>query len=178
REIETRLVRRDVPFGSMLAVTRSFEKNGRIFLQSADGTIAPADRFRMFRRSKFEGVNLAAPHQKGLHLPLAWPRKDARLYRIGNDSTCAIDGSGTQTRHRVVHQGGPGKLGTKPAQLKAECLSPLEKTLLAKSSIQLTGRVVDVAGTRFAELNHPSLSAAAWAPTRYLHVAEKRERKA
>src|SRR5690606_8983089 len=60
RVVESRLLRRDVPFGSMLAVTGSFEENGRRFLMSADGTVVPEDRLRNFRRSSFEGVPLVS----------------------------------------------------------------------------------------------------------------------
>jgi hypothetical protein len=176
RENETRLIRRDVPFGSMLAVTRSFEANGRTFLQSADGTIAPADRFRMFRHSAFEGVNLAANHTPGFHLPLAWPRKDTHIYRISEDSSCAIDGTGT--RHSSKPEGATGKLATKAPQLKGACLTQLDKMRTAKTATQLTGRVVDVAGTRFAEITGVGLPQGAWIPTRFLHIAEKRARKA
>jgi lipoprotein-anchoring transpeptidase ErfK/SrfK len=68
------IVRREIPLGSMLAYTSSFEHAGRTWLQSADGTVVPADRVRPFRVTDFHGVEL----RNGLRLPLAWMRKRPR----------------------------------------------------------------------------------------------------
>lgn len=170
RAPESRLIRRNVPFGSMLAVTSAFESNGRSFLMSADGTVVPADRFRMFQRSSFEGVELDGG--ASLALPLAWPRKETTLYQIRSNASCALDGSGNGTTERVKAQGAPGELGTSPAQLSKECLVKLDEQVPPRRVLQLTGRTVDVAGTRFAEI--AGSGARKFIPTRYAYVAEKR----
>ncbi len=68
------LVHREIPLGSMLAYTKAFEHGGRTWLQSADGTVVPADRVRPFRTTTFHGVEL----RDGLTLPLAWMRQRPR----------------------------------------------------------------------------------------------------
>lgn len=68
------LVRQDMPLGSMVSFTRSFEAEGRTWLLSADNTLMPADRVRPFRPSTFQGTRLGAE----VKLPLAWVRKQAR----------------------------------------------------------------------------------------------------
>jgi lipoprotein-anchoring transpeptidase ErfK/SrfK len=68
------LVRRQIPHGSMLAYTKSFEHDGRTWLFSSDGTIVPADRVRKFRVSSFQGVDLTS----SVKLPLAFFRVKAR----------------------------------------------------------------------------------------------------
>ncbi|MCH2109440.1 MAG: L,D-transpeptidase [Polyangiaceae bacterium] len=79
RSTEERLVRRDVPFGSMLAIHSTFQANGRDWLMSADGTIVPMERMRSFRPSEFEGVDL---RQEGLSLPLAWAKTPTPHYQF------------------------------------------------------------------------------------------------
>ncbi len=175
---EGRLVRRDVPFGSMLAVTSSFESEGRRFLQSADGTVVSAERFRVFRRSNFEGVELSNEESDGWTLPLAWPRKKTRLYSISKSEACAVDGSKTKTRPTIEERGSPGKLGSSPAQLPAECLIKEETWANTRTPTQLSGRVLDVAGTRFVEVGHAPSTDSTWIPLRYVFLAEKRSRRA
>lgn len=68
------LVRRQIPHGSMLAYTRSFDHDGRTWLFSSDGTIVPADRVRKFRVSSFQGVDLTS----SVKLPLAFFREKPR----------------------------------------------------------------------------------------------------
>lgn len=65
------LLRETIPLGSMLSFTKAFAAEGRTWLLSADQTLVPADRTRLFRPSSFHGVPLAGE----LHLPLAWIRK-------------------------------------------------------------------------------------------------------
>ncbi len=73
-----RLVRDTLPRGSMLSFTRAFEAAGRTFLLSADHTLVPADRVRVFRKSSFHGVKLGGE----VALPLAWLRRvDRPQYR-------------------------------------------------------------------------------------------------
>ncbi|MBE7483151.1 MAG: L,D-transpeptidase [Polyangiaceae bacterium] len=75
-------LRRQIPHGSMLAYTSSFEHEGRTYLLSADGTVVPADRVRPFRVSKFRGVELG----KDAELPIAFFRQKprAKLKRVGD----------------------------------------------------------------------------------------------
>jgi hypothetical protein len=178
RSDETRLVRRDVPFGSMLAVSGSFEANGRTFLKSADGTVIPADRFRLFRPSSFEGVELSPGGGAGLRLPLAWPRKRTHTYSLLPSTACAVDGSGTKSKEKIEALGAPGKISERPAQLSQDCLVKREQTVEPRKVLPLSGRVVDVAGTRFVELKQESTKEPVWVPLRYVFLAKKRERKA
>lgn len=74
------LVRETIPHGSMFSFTRAFEANGRTFLLSADHTLIPADRVRLFRPSSFSGIRLS----NDVHLPLAWMRKSEKpKYKLG-----------------------------------------------------------------------------------------------
>lgn len=169
RAPENRLVRRDVPFGSMLAINSAFEADGRKFLQSADGTLVPADRFVMFRRSTFEGVELGSDRSKAaLKLPLAWSRKKTRYFSLKTSAECALDGTGSS--QSALSDDKDGRLISHPPQLAQSCLSPLEKWEDARKVLQLTGRTVDIGGTRFAEASDQR-----WLPLRYLYLAEKRD---
>src|SRR5262249_47553604 len=57
-----------------LSFTRAFSAEGRTFLLSADQTLVPADRVRVFGPSRFHGVRLG----EDVALPLAWMRGAAR----------------------------------------------------------------------------------------------------
>jgi hypothetical protein len=93
------LVRRQIPHGSMLAYTRSFEHAGRSFLLSADGTVVPADRVRPFRESSFAGTELG----KGVELPIAFFRERARpRYRRAEDGSIAPAGGQFAVRSFVA----------------------------------------------------------------------------
>lgn len=70
---DTRVVRKWIPNGSMLAFTHAFQANGRTWLLSPDLTLVPADRVRPFRTSTFHGTALGGE----VKLPLAWARRDA-----------------------------------------------------------------------------------------------------
>lgn len=74
-------LRRQIPHGSMLAYSTSFEHEGRSYLLSSDGTVVPADRVRPFRVSEFRGVEVG----KDVELPLAFFRGKPRpkLRRVG-----------------------------------------------------------------------------------------------
>lgn len=159
---EKRLERRDVPFGSMLAISSSFESSERRFYQSADGTVVPADRMRLFKRSSFEGVELN--DSPGPHLPLAWPRKKTRRYSISKESAC-------DTQQARAPE--PGRLSSQAPQLKKQCLVPAQDFAPERGVLQLSGRIADVAGTRFAEVS--SHKANYWLPTRYLYLAEAKK---
>lgn len=172
---ETRLLRRDAPFGSMLAFRGAFESDGRQFLQSADGTILPTDRVRIFTRSKFKGIELSGGDAR---LPLGWPRKKTRLYTLKSTPACAIDGSGTKTQALVESDVPAGKLATKAAQLPQECLIPTESYGAPRQRLGLTGRAADVSGTRFFEIRTEGEGPSQWAPSRYLFIAEKQTLRA
>lgn len=68
------LVKEVIPPRSMLSFTRAFESEGRTFLLSADHSVVPADRVRLFKPSTFQGVHLG----DDVKLPLAWMRKNAK----------------------------------------------------------------------------------------------------
>lgn len=174
---ETRLVRRNVPFGSMLAVSGSFEKSGRQFLKSADGTIVPADRFRMFRPSTFEGVELTSEGDSHLSLPLAWARKKTRIYSVVSSNECSVDGSKTDTRQDLERRGAAGVLNARPAKLPANCLLKRDTWAASRKVLQLSGRAVDIAGTRFVELGRAPSHESGWVPLLSVFLAERRERK-
>jgi hypothetical protein len=76
------LYRRALPHGSMVSFTKAFDVDGRTFLLSADLTLVPADRVRLFERSSFKGTELG----KGVSLPIAWMRERARpKYRFDGE---------------------------------------------------------------------------------------------
>lgn len=64
------LVNQPIPVASMLAFTKAFAVEGRTFLLSADHTVVPADRVRIFKPSAFQGTALGGDVQ----LPIAWMR--------------------------------------------------------------------------------------------------------
>jgi hypothetical protein len=68
------VVRREIPYGSMLSFTHAFAAEGRTFLLAPDLSLVPADRMRPFRRTAFHGVAVG----EALPLPIAWFRKTAR----------------------------------------------------------------------------------------------------
>lgn len=65
------LVKEKIPPRSMLSFTRAFAAEGRTFLLSADHTVVPADRVRLFHASTFQGTPLGGE----VKLPIAWMRK-------------------------------------------------------------------------------------------------------
>jgi hypothetical protein len=71
KEDETELVRMTAPLGTMLAVVRAFEDDGRVWLLTTDGTLVPADRTRAYRPVPFRGVAL----EGSATLPIAWVRR-------------------------------------------------------------------------------------------------------
>jgi lipoprotein-anchoring transpeptidase ErfK/SrfK len=68
------LVNQPIPPASMLSFTKAFAAEGRTFLLSADHSIVPADRVRIFKPSSFHGTRLGGDVQ----LPLAWMRATAK----------------------------------------------------------------------------------------------------
>jgi hypothetical protein len=74
------LVWRRIPAGSMLAYSRAFEANGRVWLLTPDTMIVPADRVSQLRRSTFRGIHF---DETDLRLPFAWNRakKPIALYQ-------------------------------------------------------------------------------------------------
>jgi hypothetical protein len=68
------LVKQPLPPGTIVSYTRAFAAEGRTWLLSADQTLVPADRVRVFARSTFHGTRLGGEVQ----LPLAWMRGVAR----------------------------------------------------------------------------------------------------
>src|SRR5690606_824433 len=147
RKVEKRLERRDVPFGSMLSITGSFEHNGRRFLQSADGTVVPRDRMRLFKRSTFEGLELGTETRPGHRLPLAWPRKATHHYSLSKTLECDPAVSKLEKKQGQANEQ-PGRLNARVRKLSKTCLVPMDKVGAPREAIQLTGRVIEIAGTR------------------------------
>ncbi len=152
RSTERRLVRREVPFGSMLAVTGSFRSEGRTYLQSADGTVVPAERMQMFRRSTFAGVRLT----QRLQLPVAWPRRDTKLYSLLPE---CLEKLGSSVEE--------GRLSPKET-LPQRCLAPQSTTQKERSFVALSARRVKIAGTEFVETEQGD-----WLPRSYLFLAQQ-----
>ncbi len=114
------LVRRQIPLGSMLAYTRSFEHEGRTFLLSADGTVVPADRVRPFRTSTFRGTTLG----RDVSLPIAFFRAKARpKYRRTSSGSFEPSGQSWAVRSFVGLDPGAEPEG----QGKAQYLRTLER---------------------------------------------------
>jgi len=130
---EDRLVRREIPFGSMVAVTSSFSHDGRTYLSSADGTILPAERFRPFRASAFAGVEIGAPSD----LPVAWTRRET----VVHESTCPSERDGARRA---------GRLGA-PASRDESCLAASTERLALRAAVPLTGRRIRSGKTTFVE---------------------------
>jgi hypothetical protein len=68
------LVKETLLRGSMVSFSRAFATEGRTFLFSADHSIVPADRVRIFHPSTFHGTRLGGD----VELPLAWMRRVPR----------------------------------------------------------------------------------------------------
>lgn len=153
RAPENRLERREVPFGSMISVTGHFEHDGRVFLQNADGTVVPEDRVRLYRHSEFAG----SWNTDGVHLPLAWAKRSARLFKLVGEG-CAL-GAG---------EASGGALHERPRA----CLAESNRALGVRERVELSGRRVKVAGTSFWETKSGELLA-----DEIAYVAERLERR-
>lgn len=70
------LVWRKIPAGSMLAFSRAFEANGRVWLLTPDTMVVPADRVSKMLKSEFQGVHF---DKSDMRLPFAWNRSKAPL---------------------------------------------------------------------------------------------------
>lgn len=158
---ESRLVRRDVPFGSMVALTGTFTQNGRLFGQSADGTIVPMERLVVFAKSSFQGVDFDAQGQP-LHLPLAWTRRAGASHRLSGSADCRLP---DQPK---------GKITTRPAReiprLPSHCFDEAGPLVAAKTPHRLTGRLVTASESSLAEIIVDANPV--WVSLRDLHVAE------
>ncbi len=81
------LVRKQIPYGSMLSFQHVFAFAGRTFLLTPDLTVVPADRMRIFRPSTFHGTPIDAEHA----LPLGWFRREARAKFRRDDKGALVD---------------------------------------------------------------------------------------
>lgn len=79
------LVWRKIPAGSMLAYSKAFEANGRVWLLTPDTMIVPADRVSHMKLSTFRGVHF---DETDMRLPFAWNRSKAAVPKY----TRAADG--------------------------------------------------------------------------------------
>lgn len=119
------VVRKDIPYGSMLSFSRAFEADGRTYLLSPDLTLIPADRMRPFRRTSFHGVAIDASSP----LPIAWFRKEprAKLRRAAN-------GAFEDTGQRWAKQTFVGLTGTTVDEGGQSYLETREAGLFVKAS--------------------------------------------
>ncbi|MCC6647412.1 MAG: L,D-transpeptidase [Polyangiaceae bacterium] len=104
---ELRLVKKWIPHGSMLAFTRAFEADGRVWLLSTDLSIVPADRVRPFRVSTFRGTPLGAD----VALPIAWARHDPARRWVRRDGVFEAAGAPLPPRSFAALSGGKITLG-------------------------------------------------------------------
>jgi hypothetical protein len=160
RAEEQRLVRRDIQFGSMIALTRTFLAQGRQFAQSADGTVVPLDRLVLFQRSNFAGVELGMEKTKGPRLPLAWARRPTMIHRQDALSAC----------HSPAALVPGGTLGD-AQRLPNTCAMRATMALPPRTPQELTGRVVSIDGKKWTQLaSHGSTGG--WVPVDDLHIAQ------
>ena len=84
------LVRKQIPYGSMLSFQQVFAFGGRTFLLSPDLTAVPADRMRIFHPSTFHGTPIDAMHA----LPIGWFRREPRArFRRGEGGAMTATGA-------------------------------------------------------------------------------------
>ena len=156
RQAEKRLKRREVPFGSMLALNSAFRVPQGEMLQSADGTVVPRSRFRLFKRSNFQGLELT----EEIKLPLAWPKNEVNAYELTPNARQKIE----------PVQAGKSRFGRlEKAKLSraGKLLSPLEKRLPARTPLQLTGRRLQADNIEFLEMKGGH-----WVPRAQVYLAE------
>jgi hypothetical protein len=89
------LVWKKIPAGSMLAYSRAFEANGRVWLLTPDTMVVPADRVSDMKKSTFRGVYFS---ESEMRLPFAWNRSKSALPKYER----AADGSFTATKHTIA----------------------------------------------------------------------------
>jgi lipoprotein-anchoring transpeptidase ErfK/SrfK len=91
------------------------------------------------------------------------------VYSVATSADCAIPAAEISTA--------PGKLTARPVTLKASCLLERETWVLPKSVLQLSGRAVNIAGTRFVEFEQGGSGLSTWVPQGSLFLAEQRARR-
>ena len=138
RENEERLVRREVPMGTLLSLVSRFDADGASFYQAADGTIVPSTGVELLRRSAFAGIRLSATRS----LPLAWPRASSSVLRL--TETC---------RQKLARDMPPKVVGrlSAPIHVRRTCFEATPDELPARSPITLTGQRVVVDGKPLLE---------------------------
>ena len=62
------------PRDTYLAFLAAFETEGRAYYLTTEEYVVPADRIEPALPSHFHGIELAAPGEPGVHLPLVWAR--------------------------------------------------------------------------------------------------------
>lgn len=119
------LVRKHIPYGSMLSFAHAFAAEGRTFLLAPDLTLIPADRMRPFRRTSFHGT----PIGEATPLPIGWFRKDPRVkFRRGNG------GSLEETSERWPPRTFVGLTGNKVEQGGVTYLETRETGMFARAA--------------------------------------------
>jgi L,D-transpeptidase catalytic domain len=96
------LVRKLVPYGSMIAYADAFTLGGRAFVLTPELALVPADRLRPFHRSSFHGVAVGPD----LALPLGWIRRAGRpMFRREASGAMALAGQRFAPRSVVALAG-------------------------------------------------------------------------
>jgi hypothetical protein len=143
RSNESRLVRRHVPAQTLLSLVSRFEVGTRAYYQVADGTLVPAARMKLLRRSTFQGVVLDDVRT----LPLAWAREVLMTQRLRD--TC-LDKLELEFPSPV-----PGGL-SEPIRVHSKCLESGQTRVTERSVLTLTGRQVIAAGATLLETTEGS----------------------
>jgi hypothetical protein len=109
--------RKWIALGSTVAMTRSFDFDGRTFLVTHDHAFVPKDRVKPYPRSEFHGVELGA----AASLPFAFIRKKERpKYHRSADGSYAATGEMWPRLALVMLTGDEAKEGDKKYLLTRE----------------------------------------------------------
>lgn len=155
RPSEQRLVRRMVPAQTLLSLTGRFDVEQRAYYQVADGTLVPAERVQLLRRSTFLGVEL----EESFALPLAWPREPAPARRLTDACSAKL-----ASEFPALSS---GQLSP-PIPVHERCLTSGQTRLPARVPVALSGRRVLVSGRLWLETRDGD-----WIEDTLLRVAER-----
>lgn len=153
RPDEPRLIRREVPEGTLLSIVNRFERDGRDFYQLADGTLAPVDRLEQVHPSPFAGRVVS----DALELPLAWARRATPIHQLSEDCQRKL-----APAMPVAPRGRLSSL----LNVHPRCLVATEQHLASRDGVALSGRRISVRGQPWVETREKL-----WLPESSLHLA-------
>ncbi|MCU0692070.1 MAG: L,D-transpeptidase [Polyangiaceae bacterium] len=103
------VIRKHIPFGSLLSFSRALHVDGRTYLLSPNLTLVPADRMRPFGETQFRGVAIG----DAIKPPFAWTRSEARSkYRARDDGYLEVTSDTWPPRTVVLLTGKRATRGT------------------------------------------------------------------